>query len=57
MQAVIPTAIAVFDRNAHRPGQDVFLPGILYNGALAVVSLVTVAIRKPAGRVSSLAPR
>jgi uncharacterized protein DUF3159 len=27
--------------------QDVFLPGILYNGALAVASLVTVAIRKP----------
>ena len=27
--------------------QDIFLPGILYNGALAVISLLTVAIRKP----------
>jgi len=27
--------------------QAVFLPGILYNGVLAVISLLTVAIRKP----------
>ena len=27
--------------------QDIFLPGILYNGALAALSLVTVAIGKP----------
>src|SRR5512132_3166368 len=47
VQAVIPTVIA--DLIATRTGraQDVFLPGILYNGALAVLSLVTVAIRKP----------
>ncbi len=27
--------------------EDVFLPGILYNGALAAVSLISVAIRRP----------
>jgi Protein of unknown function (DUF3159) len=43
VQAVIPTVIATRTGRA----QDVFLPGILYNGALAVLSLVTVAIRKP----------
>jgi hypothetical protein len=47
MQAVIPTAIAVLIATRTGRAQDVFLPGILYNGALAVVSLVTVAIRKP----------
>ena len=47
MQAVIPTAIAVLIATHTGRAQDVFLPGILYNGALAVLSLVTVAIRKP----------
>jgi len=46
-QAVIPTAIAVLVATRTGRAQDVFLPGILYNGALAVLSLVTVAIRKP----------
>jgi hypothetical protein len=47
MQAVIPTAIAVLIATRTGRAQDVFLPGILYNGILAVLSLVTVAIRKP----------
>jgi uncharacterized membrane protein len=47
VQAVIPTAIAVLIAMRTGRAQDVFLPGILYNGALAVLSLVTVAIRKP----------
>jgi Protein of unknown function (DUF3159) len=47
MQAVIPTAIAVLIATRTGRAQDVFLPGILYNGILAVISLVTVAIRKP----------
>jgi Protein of unknown function (DUF3159) len=47
VQAVIPTAIAVLIATRTGRAQDVFLPGILYNGALAVLSLVTVAIRKP----------
>jgi Protein of unknown function (DUF3159) len=47
MQAVIPTAIAVLIATRTGRAQDVFLPGILYNGILAVLSVVTVAIRKP----------
>ena len=47
VQAVIPTMIAVLIATRTGRAQDVFLPGILYNGALAVLSLVTVAIRKP----------
>jgi hypothetical protein len=47
MQAVIPTAIAVLIATRTGRAQDVFLPGILYNGALAVLSIVTVAIRRP----------
>jgi Protein of unknown function (DUF3159) len=44
---VIPTVIAALIATRTGRAQDVFLPGILYNGALAVLSLVTVAIRKP----------
>jgi hypothetical protein len=47
VQAVIPTAIAVLIATRTGRAQDVFLPGILYNGALAVISILTVAIRKP----------
>jgi hypothetical protein len=47
VQAVIPTVIAALIATRTGRAQDVFLPGILYNGALAVLSLVTVAIRKP----------
>jgi hypothetical protein len=41
-QAIIPTAIAALIATRTGRAQDVFLPGILYNGALAVISLVTV---------------
>jgi hypothetical protein len=47
VQAVIPTAIAVLIATRTGRAQDVFLPGIIYNGALAVLSIMTVAIRKP----------
>jgi hypothetical protein len=47
VQAVIPTVIAVLIATRTGRAQDIFLPGILYNGALAVISLLTVAIRKP----------
>src|SRR5215218_6084059 len=46
-QAVIPTAIAVLIATRTGRAQDVFLPGILYNGALAVFSIASVIIRKP----------
>ena len=46
-QAVVPTAIAAIIATRTGRAEDVFLPGILYNGALAVVSLLTVAIRRP----------
>ena len=47
VQAVIPTAIAVLIATRTGRAQDIFLPGILYNGALAVLSLVSVVVRKP----------
>ena len=47
VQAVFPTAIAALVAARTGRAQDVFLPGILYNGALALISLFTVAIRRP----------
>ncbi len=47
VNAVIPTAIAAFVATRTGRAQDVFLPGILYNGALALLSLFTVAVRRP----------
>jgi hypothetical protein len=47
VQAVIPTAIAAVVATRTGRAQDIFLPGILYNGALAVISVITVAIRRP----------
>jgi hypothetical protein len=47
VQAVIPTAIAVLIATRTGRAQDVFLPGILYNGALAVISVLTVVVGKP----------
>jgi len=46
-QAVVPTAIAAIIATRTGRAEDVFLPGILYNGGLAVVSLLTVAVRRP----------
>ena len=46
-QAVVPTAIAAFVASRTGRAEDVFLPGILYNGALAILSLFTIAIRWP----------
>jgi hypothetical protein len=45
--AIIPTAIAAFVASRTGRAEDVFLPGILYNGALALLSLFTIAIRWP----------
>lgn len=47
VQAVIPTAIAAVVASRTGRAEDIFLPGILYNGALALVSALTIAIRKP----------
>jgi hypothetical protein len=46
-QAIIPTAIAAFVASRTGRAEDVFLPGILYNGALALISIFTIAIRRP----------
>ena len=46
-QAVFPTAIAALVATRTGRAEDIFLPGILYNGALALLSLFTVAIRRP----------
>lgn len=45
--AVVPTAIAAFVATRTGRAEDVFLPGILYNGGLALLSILTVAIRRP----------
>jgi len=45
--AIIPTAIAAFVATRTGRAEDVFLPGILYNGALALLSFFTIAIRWP----------
>jgi len=46
-QAIFPIAIAAVIASRTGRAEDIFLPGILYNGALAVVSLLTIAIRRP----------
>jgi Protein of unknown function (DUF3159) len=45
--AVVPTAIAAVIALRTGRAEDVFLPGILYNGALALLSLFTIAVRRP----------
>jgi uncharacterized protein DUF3159 len=45
--AVVPTAIAAIIALRTGRAEDVFLPGILYNGGLALLSLFTIAIRRP----------
>lgn len=47
LQAVVPTAIAALVATRTGRAEDVFLPGILYNGALALVSVLTIAVRRP----------
>jgi hypothetical protein len=47
VQAVVPTAIAALVASRTGRAQDIFLPGILYNGGLAVLSVLTIAIRRP----------
>lgn len=47
LQAVIPTAIAAVVAARTGRAEDVFLPGILYNGALAVIAVGSVALRGP----------
>ena len=46
-QAILPTAIAALVATRTGRAEDIFLPGILYNGVLAAISLVTVAVRRP----------
>ena len=47
IQAVFPTAIAAVIAARTGRAEDIFLPGILYNGFLALISAFTIAIRKP----------
>jgi len=46
-QAVFPIAIAALIASHTGRAEDIFLPGIVYNGVLAVVSVLTIVIRKP----------
>ena len=45
--AVVPTAIGAVVAVRTGRAEDVFLPGILYNGGLALLSLFTIVIRRP----------
>jgi hypothetical protein len=47
LQAVVPTAIAALVATRTGRAEDVFLPGILYNGALALLSVLSIAVRRP----------
>ena len=47
VQAVVPAAIAALIAARTGRAQDVFLPGILYNGGLALLSMITIALRWP----------
>lgn len=46
-QAIFPTAIAALIAARTGRAEDIFLPGILYNGALALISIFTIVIRRP----------
>lgn len=46
-QAIVPTAIAALVASRTGRAEDVFLFGILYNGALAVLNVISVALRWP----------
>lgn len=46
-QAVFPIAIAALIASRTGRAEDIYLPGILYNGALALVSILTIVIRRP----------
>lgn len=47
LTAVFPTAIGAFVATRTGRAEDVFLPGILYNGGLALLSLLTVVVGYP----------
>jgi hypothetical protein len=47
LQAVVPTAIAAVVASRTGRAEDVFLPGILYNGGLAVLAVGSVLLRAP----------
>jgi hypothetical protein len=47
VQAVVPTVIAALVATRTGRPQDIFLPGILYNGALAVVCVLTIVLGRP----------
>lgn len=47
LQAIFPTAIAAVVAARTGRAEDAFLPGILYNGGLALVSILTIVIGKP----------
>nr|WP_275588556.1 DUF3159 domain-containing protein [Microlunatus panaciterrae] len=46
-QTIFPTALAALIAARTGRAEDAFLPGILYNGALALLSILTILIRKP----------
>ncbi|MGO1974400.1 MAG: DUF3159 domain-containing protein [Propionibacteriaceae bacterium] len=47
LQAVVPTGIAVVVAARTGRAEDAFLPGIVYNGVLALVFVLTIVLRRP----------
>ncbi|WP_152364076.1 DUF3159 domain-containing protein [Microlunatus speluncae] len=47
LQAVVPTVVAVVVAARTGRAEDAFVPGILYNGALAAVAIITIAVGRP----------
>lgn len=47
LQAVVPTVVAVVVAARTGRAEDAFVPGILYNAALAAVAIITIAVRRP----------
>ena len=47
LQAVVPTVVAVVVAARTGRAEDAFVPGILYNGALAAVAIITIVVGRP----------
>lgn len=47
LQAVVPTVVAVVVAARTGRAEDAFVPGILYNAALAALAIITIAVRRP----------
>jgi hypothetical protein len=47
LQAVVPTVVAVVVAARTGRAEDAFVPGIMYNAALAAIAIITIAVGRP----------